>query len=215
MATEKKQNMAKVQNKARYWTAVCYPENMIDNWQDEIAHKLQLPGVYCIHDKDNLSQEKNKKTENRKTHVHIVVCFGNTTTYNSALETFKGLSKDGACCVNTVENVKNIRYLYDYLIHDTEDAKKKGKYLYPREERITFNNFDIGSYEQLSLADKRKMCKELCLLISRNGICNFVDFFEEVVNNFEDEYFDLIQTYSGLFERLCKGNYHKKSEGEL
>ena len=37
--------------KARYWVAIMYPENMLDNWEDEISGKVQVPFAYCIHDK--------------------------------------------------------------------------------------------------------------------------------------------------------------------
>jgi hypothetical protein len=34
-----------------------------------------------------------------------------------------------------------------------------------------------------------------------------------VLASYEDSnYFDVLKTYSGLFERLCKGNYHKWQE---
>ena len=85
--------------KAKYWTAVLYPESMIDDWQNKISDLLQIPYEYCIHDKDNLGNViktvKNKynkpvtydasefaidKHEHRKVHVHLVICFSNTTT---------------------------------------------------------------------------------------------------------------------------------------
>ena len=38
--------------KVRYWWGILYPENMIENWKDEIEDVLQLPFCYCVHDKD-------------------------------------------------------------------------------------------------------------------------------------------------------------------
>ena len=199
--------------KARYWVGVCYPENMISDWAEKISEVLQVPFEYCVHDKDHLSEYNKKKgkdveEEERKPHVHIVMAFANTTTYNHALNTLMALSKPGCKCVNKVEVVRNIRHVHDYLIHNTEDAKKKKKYQYPLSERISGNNFDIGAYEQVSLADKNKMAKELWTLIRDNGICNFADFFD-MVSEMDMEYFEILKSYSGLFDRLCKGNYHK------
>ena len=201
--------------KAKYWVGVCYPENMLDNWQDIIGEVIMVPYSYCVHDKCHLS-EYNKKQDveevERKKHVHIMLAFSNTTTYNHALSTLMALSKEGRTCINKVEMVRHVRNQYDYLIHDTNDSRKKGKYQYSPEERICGNNFDIGSYEQVSLADKNRMAMEICQLIKDNEIHNFIDLFE-MVSGMGLEYFDILKSYSGLFDRMCNGNYQKKRYG--
>lgn len=201
--------------KTRYWTAVCYPENMVDDWQNAIGDILQLPYAYCIHDKDNLAPYKPGKTaaksvqeRHRKTHVHIVIAYPNTTTYNNVLNLFQSLSREGAQCVNTVEAVKNIRNCYEYLIHNTDACRQQKKYRYDASERVCGNNFDIGAYEQLGVADKRLKCRELASTIYEQGFLTFRQFYGYVASNFDDSYFDLLMTYSGLFDRLIKGNYH-------
>lgn len=192
-------------SKARYWWAVLYPENMIPDWQTKIDDILQLPFAYCLHHRD-----KDSKSDHRKDHIHLIIVFPNTTTYKHALEVFGSLSLSGKNALNTCESIIGIRNAYDYLIHDTDGCRKNGKELYLPEERITGNNFDIGAFEQLSLADRNKIIRELCQVIVDNGISNFVDFYCYVIQFFEDtNYFDTLKTYSGLFERLCKGNYHK------
>lgn len=195
------QNNNTITTKARYWVGVGYPENMVENWQDDIGDILELPYAYCIHDKD-----LNSDGEDRKTHVHIIIAYANTTTYKTALNTFKKL---GVEAFNTCEPVNNIRSKYDYLIHDTETCKKKGKHLYDKSERITGNNFDIGSYEQISLSQKKAMRVELSRAIIDQNICNYTDFYMMVVSNYGEEYEDIISSYSGHFERLTKGNYLK------
>ena len=193
-------------NKARFWVGVLYLENMIDNWEIEIGDLLQLPFAYCIHD-----QSKDSKSEHRKTHVHLIISFANTTTYNHAMGVFDLLSAPDKKAINKCEAVINVRGMYDYLIHDTDTCRKKGKELYPSENRITGNNFDIGSYEQLGVAEKNDMCKELCQAILDNEFTNFTDFFAFVMMAYEDtNYFEIVKTYSGLFERLTRGNYLKQ-----
>lgn len=210
--------------KARYWTAVLYPESMIEGWQDKISDILQIPFEYCIHDKDELGRKIKKVTnkynkvivydasdfaidshETRKVHVHLIIVFNNTTTYKHALSVFQKLQPSCSYC----EQVLSIRYIHEYLIHNTEKAKKENKHLYDVSERISGNNFDIGSYEQISITDKRKMLKELCDIIYDNCVSNFIDFYEVVVTRFDDSYFEVISSYSGLLERMCKGNYLK------
>lgn len=189
-------------SKAKYWSAVLYPESMVDDWENKISDLLQVSYVYCIHDKDITGHN-----EDRKIHVHVVIAFNNTTTYKHALSLFQRLQPNCSFC----EQVLNIRYIYDYLIHNTDSCKKANKYLYDVSERVCGNNFDIGSFEQLSLNDKRKMLKELCDFIVVNNIGNFTHFYEMYSDVFGLEYFEIVASYSGLLERLCKGIYLRNS----
>lgn len=204
--------------KARYWWAVCYPENMVDDWQEIIGDKLQLPYAYCIHDKDHLAEYKPGKTaaksvqeryaDGRKAHVHIIIAYNNTTNYSTALRVFQSLSKEGASCLNTVEYVQNIRHAYEYLIHNTDTCRRQKKYRYDASERVTGNNFDIGAFEQVGTADKQGMCRELATVIYEQEFLTFRDFYGYVKDNYDNRYFEVLMTHSGLFDRLIKGNYH-------
>ena len=102
-----------------------------------------------------------QQSEHRKDHVHLIVAFPNTTTYKHALNVMDLLSAEGKKAINKCEAVVGIRNVYDYLIHDTEDCRKKGKEQYDPSERITGNNFDIGAYEQLGTAEKNEMFLEM------------------------------------------------------
>lgn len=185
--------------KARYWQAVMYPESMIEDWQLLISDKLQYAGAYCIHDKD-----VDENGDARKSHVHIILAFNNTTTYKHALSVFKEL---GSC--NTCERVLNIRRAYDYLIHNTESSKKLGKYQYANNERVTFNNFDIGAFEQLSLNDKLSIKKELSSLIRTQHFFNFDDFDAYVIENLSLEHYQVMCENQGYFNNLVRGHYNK------
>lgn len=194
-------------DKAKYWAGVLYPENMIDNWENEIGDIVQVPYAYCVHDADLTS-----KKEERKKHVHLILVFPNTTTYNHAMNVFNLLSKQGCKAINTCQAIVSIRGAYDYLIHDTDSAKKQGKKLYDTKCRITGNNFDIGSYEQLSVKEKNELCKNLCNIIMTEKITNFTDFYDYCSTELfleDSNYFDVFKSYSALFERLTKGNFQK------
>lgn len=198
-------------SKARFWATVLYPENMIENWESKIDEILQIPYCYIIHNMD-----KDTKSEHRKDHVHLMLVFPNTTTQKHALAVANQLSKEEKKAASTIQAVIGIRNVYDYFIHDTESSRKAGKELYDASQRITGNGFDIGSYEQLGVAEKNDMCKELCNLIREKRYTNFADFFEFVIDNYEDtNYFEIVKTYSGLFERYTKANFQKWQMGEL
>ncbi len=191
---------------AKYWSGVCYPENMISDWELNISDILQLPFAYCLHDLDRDSQ-----SEHRKDHLHIILAFPNTTTQKHALSVLNKLSAPGFCCCSTIEQVISIRHIYDYLIHDTEGCRKKGKYLYDFSARKTGNGFDIGSYEQISLTEKDLITIELADIIVQQGFTNFMDFYIYVMSIHRDDlkYFEILKTNSGFFERLSRGNYQK------
>ena len=199
--------------KSRYWVAIMYLENMIDEWQDRIAELLQVPFAYCIHDKD---LEKDGKTP-RKPHVHVMIAYtAGTTTQKNALNIFKQLEKQGCSAIpnDVIQQVFSVRNQYDYLIHDTEDCKKKHKHLYDKAARVTGNGFDIGIYEQISTADKLRMKKELANVICENEFTNYMKFYKYVVSNFDDEYFDIMSTHTSFFKELVKGNYFEKYHTE-
>ena len=185
---------------ARNWTAILYPEHLIDNWSFKIGELLEYPFVYCIHDKDTLLDLKSEietfpehtdadldiipdnddktviaSNYKRKVHIHIIISFPNTTTYNHALEVLQRLYKKGHK-LSIVKQVLNIRYLYNYLIHDTDKCREDHKHMYDVIERIEGNDFDIGALEQIGQIEKKAILKELKMLILEKGFCNFADF---------------------------------------
>lgn len=195
--------------KSRYWVAVLWVENMIDDWKDRIAELLQVPFAYCLHDKC-----VDASGSPRKPHVHIMIAYlQGTTTERNALTIFKTLEKPGKSAIanDKIQQVFSVRNMYDYLIHATEDCKKKHKYAYPKSERITGNGFDIGIFEQVSVADKQRMKRELADEILQNpGISNYLEFYKFVISNYDDDYFDIMSTHTVFFKELIKGNYFKK-----
>lgn len=193
-------------NKARYWQAVLYPENMPDDWENQISDVVQVPYAYCIH-----SSDTDTKSEHRKDHVHLILAFPNTTTYNHALKVFKLLGENAA---NTCQACVNIRHCYDYLIHDTEACKKAKKHLYSPSERITGNNFDIGAYEQLTQEEKDEMLEELCEYVVQYRIQNAADAYVLIMQNFGREYFPIYRAHNAFIDRLTRGNYLKYAEKE-
>lgn len=202
--------MAKI-DKARFWTGVLYPENMREDWEMVIGDVLQYPYAYCKH-----TQDKDSKSEHRKDHVHIIIAFPNTTTYKHAFGVFDLLSADGKKAINKCEACISIRGVYDYLIHDTDACRKQGKELYPVEARITGNNFDIGGYEQLGVTEKNQMFLELGQVIRTNSFYNYMDFYEYVIDNFDDmNYVEVMRCYSSHFQRMCDGNFQRYQQGRL
>lgn len=189
-------------SKARSWNVVVYPENMTDDWKDSIVDLVPFPLAYCVHDKDVDSQG-----EKAKLHAHVLVVFPNTTTRKHVLEVFNQLSRPGCKCTSTAEACLNVRRSYEYLIHNTDNAIKKGKHLYDRDERIEVNNFDIARYEQLSQQEKDEMLKELCDFVISRGVVNMRQCYILISKNFSNDYFPIFKANNAMLARLCRGNY--------
>lgn len=189
-----------MQEKARYFVAVLYPENMKPDWQDYIGDYLQLPYAYCIHNQDLT----NDPDETRKEHVHCIIAFPNTTTYNHAVNVFERLNAPGKRSFNKVEVVINIRHMYDYLIHNTETCRKLNKWLYDFKERITGNCFDIGAFEQISEAEAEELLLEVesALQQLKYGV---------VWSNYYDEFSERYGFDVGIRKRLRANEHHFKS----
>lgn len=188
--------------KARYWWAVCYPENMLPFWEERIDDLVQVPYAYCKHYLDQDSE-----SDHRKDHIHLILVFPNTTTYKHAFNIFDRLSAEGVRCLNKIEACSNIRYCYNYLIHDTNNCRKKNKYLYDKSDRIIGNNFDIGCYEQVNQEEIKRIKREISSFVLDNRIDNYAVLYDKVNSSFDDSFVDVLTSFSAHFERLCKGIY--------
>ena len=193
-------DLSKVQKnaKARYWNFVLYPESMIENWQDKIEDILEYPFAYAIHDKDVDSED-----EIRKTHVHILVAFPNTTTYKHVLEMAQRL---GVC--HYVEKTGNIRRMFDYLIHATDKAKKDGKYQYDPSARVLGNGFDIGAYEQIGVAEKERILFEIKAIIRAGVVQDFYELDEYIDTVIQDtNYAEVFRVHQSFLYNLMRSKY--------
>lgn len=199
--------------KARDWTAVLYPDSMVNGWQDKIYRLIQVPFEYIIHDKDEVEIEEDVK-QPRKTHVHIILHYGGPTTYKNIYNMLIiALSGVGKRCLNKIEPVYNLGYLHKYLTHSTADAIRDGKYRYDEDEIISGNNWDLGAF--ISLQDQEKLllyrtvrnyciersivtCITLELLVDNGGLDGLLpDLSRDMIANY-------ISNNRNKFVAICK-----------
>lgn len=205
--------------KARNWTAVLYPDSMIVGWQDRIYRQLQVPFEYIIHDKDNVEVEEDV-LEPRKTHIHLVLHYTNTTTYNNVLSMIQdSLSSLGNKCCNKVEPVRALKYMHRYLTHDTEDCRKSGKYLYNVSDIITGNNWDLGAFIELEDDDKLLLYSVIRNFAVKHQVITFIDledivevgYFDDLLPEFDrPQIRSYLKNNERLFTSICKQIYFKK-----
>lgn len=200
--------MAQPRITAKYWEAILYPENMLPHWKEIIEDVIQVPIAYCVHDKDPHIDKSTGETI-KKIHVHLFIAYTNVTTINQILKLCNKLSLPGKKCCSVAEEVVSPLHAYDYLIHATKKAQEQGKYLYPENERILGNNFDIHFIANEDEHEKCIKVQQLTELIIQNKITNYVDFVNAVFNSYDDSYFHLQEIKCNYFEKLIKGNYNK------
>lgn len=198
------------QVKHRYWVGVLYVENMLKDWQDDIDMLVQLPFAYCVH-----NQDIDATGDFRKSHVHIIIAWPSPTTYNNAFAVFDKLSAPGLKALNKIEPIVNMEKMYHYLIHDTDECRKKKKHLYRKDERITGNNFDIDCYITISTHDKLAMTRRIADITVKQDFRNFKQLYLYITENIKDDLaFMILQERSGFFERLITGNHYDAKQCE-
>lgn len=213
--------MAQNIEKAKIWLGVTYPENMRDGWQDDVSDILQgIPFAYCVHDKDKRGHEAKSDEEeayqsmleDRKVHVHWILYLkdvkNGTTTRKHATEILNLISKPGRTCCPGTEACLNIEHAYDYLIHDTENARKKDKHQYSPGERITGNGFDIERYIVLSEERKLLMSQEICDYIVDYRIKDMSRLYHDLRKYFSEDYYQVFKANNAMYDRLCRGVFN-------
>lgn len=205
----------KSSNKARFWLHVLYPENMRHGWQEDIADLIEVPFAYCIHDKDKSGHISDEFPDgDRKTHVHLITAW--TTggqTQKRAWETVEALSMPGRVCSLAPRASSNISHSYAYLIHDTENAQKKGKHLYGLEERVTGNCFDIDRYIVLDTDEKLRMAEELMDFAVAGNYRNAKAYYVAFKDHFQGpHWFEVYKANANAINQICRGNWQEKQE---
>ena len=196
-------------DKVRFWVGILWVDSMVPDWRERLDLVLQIPYAYCIH-----SNDITPHGELKKPHVHIMVSYGNTTTENNILSMFNDLSLPGAQCCNRVFKVRGVKYMFDYLIHDTAQARKDGKYQYPVSSRVTGLGWDTEAFNQLQQLDKYKVLMELHDDIRAANITTFISLYEYIMATYDLSYFEIFLTYSAHFDRLVKSQYLRNKDDE-
>ena len=163
--------MSKENVKKRNWAFVLYPESAPKNWVD----LLRQSGVQCaispLHDKD-----VDPTGTPKKAHYHIILVYGNPTTYNNVKAFTNG--KLGQTIPQPLEQVRGY---YRYLTH--EDNPEKAQY--GKGEIQTLNGFDIADFCELTKSEVTKITREIVEFIRENGICEYADLIELLMDGGE------------------------------
>lgn len=119
--------------KSRYWGFIFYPSDKKTpkNW-DEILQEFRIPiAVSPLHNKD-----KNADGHKKKSHRHVIIPFGNTTTNTIPQEISDSING------TVVIPIISIKGMYRYHLHLDNPEKCE----YSDKDRILINGFNINDY---------------------------------------------------------------------
>lgn len=183
--------------KKRYWAFVLYPESAPNDWLE----RLQLKGVSCaispLHDKDI-----NPTGEPKKPHYHIVLAYGNPTTYNNV----KTLTEELNCPIPIP--LESCRGYYRYLTHKDNPEK----YQYNEKDIQTLNAFDVTNI--LTNSEVAMLKIEIQKLIRENFIVEYADLMNILLDSELYELWNVASNNTVFFDRYIQSGRYSMSKKE-
>lgn len=151
--------MAEKNVKKRNWAFVLYPESAPADWREQLAKSGVQCAVSPLHDKD-----LNPTGEPKKPHYHVILVYGNPTTYNNV----KSFTV-GQLGQTIPQPLEQVRGYYRYLTH--EDNPEKAQY--SKSDIQTINGFAIQDFVELTRSETSKITREIVQLIRDNNITEY------------------------------------------
>lgn len=173
--------------KGRHFAFVVYPESAPEDWIEQLKQTGLAFVVSPLHDKDI-----NADNTPKKAHYHVIVSWGNSTTYRSA----RGLCDTLKCPIPQM--LKNCNGMYRYLTHkDNPD-----KYQY-KEQPKCYN----GWVRPLDNADVENIKKEIWKMVYTED-CQEYGELTMVCEARGAEYFEIASKHTIFFKAVCDGYRH-------
>ena len=180
--SEKQDNM-----KGRHFAFVVYPESAPDNWT-ELLQETGLPFVVSpLHDKDI-----NPDGTPKKAHYHLIVSWGNATTYKSARSFCDVLN-----CPRP-QILRNVTGMYRYMTHKDNPEK------YQYEECPRCYN---GWVRPLDSNDVSQLKAEIWQLVYTEDCMEYGELLT-VCQQRGSEYFEVASNNTLFFKAICDGYRH-------
>lgn len=173
--------------KGRHFAFVVYPESAPKDWIEQLKQTGLAFVVSPLHDKDVNADDTPKKA-----HYHVIVSWGNNTTYKAA----KGLCSMLNCPIPQM--LKKCNGMYRYLTHkDNPD-----KYQYTEQPKC-YN----GWVRPLDSADVEKLKREIWKMVYTEDCQEYGELLM-VCEQRGAEYFEVASRHTIFFKAVCDGYRH-------
>lgn len=163
--------MAEKNVKKRNWAFVVYPESAPKDWREQLAKSGIQCAISPLHD-----QDKNADGEPKKPHYHVILVYGNPTTYNNV----KGFT-NGQLGQTIPQPLEQVRGYYRYLTHADNPEKAQ----YAAADIQTINGFDIRDYVEMTKSEVTKYKRELLAFIRDNDLIEYSDLLDILLDGGE------------------------------
>lgn len=162
--------MAKNEVKKRNWAFILYPESAPEDWREQLQKSGIQAAISPLHDKDI-----NPDGEPKKAHYHVILVYGNPTTYNNVKGFCDRLNQP------IPQALEQVRGYYRYLTH--EDNPEKVQYSKADIEHV--NGFDIRDFVELTRSEVGKVKREIMQLIRDNNLTEYADLIDILMDGGE------------------------------
>ena len=184
--------MAEKNVKKRNWAFVLYPESAPADWREQLRLSGVQVAISPLHDRD-----VNPDGEPKKAHYHVILVYGNPTTYSNVKAFTNG--KLGQTIPQPLEQVRGY---YRYLTH--EDNPEKAQY--SKSDIQTLNGFDIREFVELTKSEVVKAKREILQLIRDNGLTEYADLIDILMDGGEStaDMFDVASNNTQIGRASCR-----------
>lgn len=179
--------------KKRHWLYIVYPESAPEDWKEQLALTGVQFAVSPLHDRDLLVNGDLKKA-----HWHIIVIFDGPSTFLTAAS-FREITHGPYPKV-----CENLRGPFEYFTHKNDPDKAQ----YSSSDIELFNGFEID----LSAKDVQRIKKELCEIIIKHNITEYMEFNLYVQYYLEADYFDVASNNTYYFNSLNNSFRHNPEQ---
>lgn len=190
--------MADKNVKKRNWAFVLYPESAPVDWLERIQKSGVMAAVSPLHDKD-----VNATGEPKKPHYHVILVYGNPTTFKNVESFTKSLNQP------IPQALEQVRGYYRYLTHMDNPEKAQ----YPASEIRTLNGFDIGDFVEMTKSEVTKIKRAISEYIVENDLREYADLIEMTMcDGVPPEWFDIASSQTMYFTGFLKSRHYRATE---
>lgn len=189
--------------KKRNWAFVLYPDSAPSDWREQLRRSGVACAISPLHDRDI-----NPTGEPKKPHYHVILVYGNPTTYNNV----KGFT-NGQLGQTIPQALEQVRGYYNYLTH--ADNPEKAQYSVNEIECI--NGFDIRDFVELTKSEVIRMKREILDFIRSNEIFEYSDLMEALMDGGQEtaDWFEVASNNTVFFDRYLSSRRWRAAEGDV
>lgn len=192
--------------KKRNWTFVLYPESAPKDWREQLQKTGLQVAISPLHDKD-VYEDGEQKGLPKKPHHHVILVYGNPTTYNNVLGlTNKQLGQ------TIPQPLEQVRGMYRYFTH--EDSPDKAQY--SKADIQHLNGFDIRDFVEMTKSEVVRFKRQIQEFIQGEDIVEYADLMDMLLAGGESmaDWYDVASSNTLYFLSYIKSRKFKARQVE-